>query len=144
MLHARRVLPRLRGVLAFDPFVTEPNFQFTIASPTDFWAAVLLLVVAAIVSNVAAQTRRRAETARHAAQQAAALQLLAHLVIEGRPQREFIQAAGLLLGELFGSPASILREAASEMELVSASPGATVSAADKVAAPSAAGSDLPL
>lgn len=132
------------GVLAFDFFFTEPYFQFTIASATDFWAAVLLLIVAAIVSAVAAQAQHRAETARRAAQQATALQVLAHTVIEGRPQRETQQAAGLALGQLFGAPSSVFREAAGGVELVATSAGASVTAADEEAALGAVTLQLPL
>jgi two-component system sensor histidine kinase KdpD len=131
-------------VLAFDFFFTEPYFQFTIASATDFWAAVLLLIVAAIVSAVAAQAQHRAETARRAAQQATALQVLAHTVIDGRPQRETQQAAGLALGQLFGAPSSIFREAAGGVELVATSAGASVTAADEEAALGAVTLQLPL
>jgi two-component system sensor histidine kinase KdpD len=133
----------LAGVLAFDFFFTEPYFQFTIASPTDFWAAVLLLVVAALVSAVASQARRRADIARLAAQQATSLQTLAHMIIDGRPQREIVQAAGLVLGQLFGAPASIFRETANGVELISASVGATVSGADEAAALGAVTLHLP-
>ena len=131
-------------MLAFDFFFTQPYFQFTIASATDFWAAVLLLIVAAIVSAVAAQAQRRAETARRAAQQATALQVLAHTVIDGRPQRETVQAAGLALGQLFEAPSSIFREAAGGVELVATSAGASVTAADEEAALGAVTLQLPL
>ena len=132
------------GVFAFDYFFTEPYFQLTIASATDFWAAMLLLVVAAIVSAVAGLAHRRAETARRAARQATALQVLAHTVIEGRPQREIAQAAGLILGQLFGAPCSIFKEGAGGVELVATSAGATITLEDEGAALGAVTLHLPV
>jgi hypothetical protein len=65
------------------------------------------------------------------------------MVIEGRPQREVIQTAGLVLGQLFDAPASIFREAAKGVELVSTSAGATVTSADEEAAVGAVTLHLP-
>lgn len=90
------------GVLAFDFFFTEPYFQFTIANATDLWAATLLFLIAAIVSAVAAEAQRRAASAQRAARQASALQVVAHMVIEGRPRREILQMAAWSLGSSSG------------------------------------------
>jgi two-component system sensor histidine kinase KdpD len=98
------------GVLAFDFFFTAPYYSFRIASPSDLWAAALLLVIAAIVSSVAAEARRRALEANRAAEQAQALQALAHVVIEDRPRDEVLRAAGTTLNRLFRAPAVVFLE----------------------------------
>ncbi len=78
----------LTSVVADDFFFTEPRYSLAIASPSDLWATGLLLVIAAAVSTLAAEARRRAIDARQAADQAMALQALAHVVIEsGRSLR---------------------------------------------------------
>jgi K+-sensing histidine kinase KdpD len=97
----------IAGVLAFDFFFTEPYFSFTIYSPADIWSAVMLLVVAGIVTTVAAASRRRALEARRAAEQAEALQGLAHMVIEQRPRGEVLDAAAHALHEIFRGPTVI-------------------------------------
>jgi two-component system sensor histidine kinase KdpD len=122
------------GVLAFDFFFTEPYFQFTIASPADFWAAILLLVVAAMVSGVSAEMRRRERSAQRTARQASALQALAHVVIAGRPHREIVQAAADALHRIFGGPATIFEESNAGVELVARAGDATVTTADEEAA----------
>ncbi|MGZ6004499.1 MAG: DUF4118 domain-containing protein, partial [Caulobacteraceae bacterium] len=76
------------SVLAFDFFFTAPYYSLRIASPSDLWATALLLVIAAIVSTLAAESRRRTREALRAAEQAQALQSVAHLVIGARPQAE--------------------------------------------------------
>ena len=98
------------GVLAFDFFFTAPFYSFQITSPSDLWAAALLLVIAAIVSTVAAESRRRAGEARRAAEQAQALQALAHVVIESRPKTEILQAAATALNQIFHAPSVIFLE----------------------------------
>lgn len=98
------------GVLAFDFFFTEPYYSFRISSPSDLWAAALLLVTAAIVSTVAAEARRRAVESRQAADQAQALQALAHVVIEGRTPGDIIDAAAAALTAIFHAPAVIFME----------------------------------
>jgi K+-sensing histidine kinase KdpD len=131
------------GVLAFDFFFTEPYFQFTIASATDLWAAILLFIIAAIVSAVAAEAQRRAASAQRAARQASALQVVAHMVIEGRPRREIVQMAAWSLGQLFGAPSSIFKEGVGGMELVAVSAGTTITSADEEAAHGAVTLHLP-
>jgi two-component system sensor histidine kinase KdpD len=100
------------GVLAFDFFFTQPHFSWRMASPADIWAAALLLAVAAIVTSVAASSRRRALEARRAAEQADALQSLAHRVVEARPRAELLQAAAATLHEIFRAPAVIFLQEA--------------------------------
>jgi two-component system sensor histidine kinase KdpD len=95
------------GVLAWDFFFTEPYFSFTIYRPADIWAATMLLVVAGIVTMVAAQSRRRASEAQRAAERAEALQVLAHVVLQGRPRAEVLEAAADALHEIFQAPAVI-------------------------------------
>lgn len=131
------------SVLAFDFFFTQPLYQFAIASPADIWAAAMLLVIATLVSAVAAEARRRAIRAQRAARQASALYGLAHLVIEGRPRREVVQAAAIALGQIFGAAVSIFAEGEASVELLAASPGADVSAADEEAVTGAIALRLP-
>ncbi|MGZ3377243.1 MAG: DUF4118 domain-containing protein [Phenylobacterium sp.] len=100
----------LSSALAYDFFFTEPFYSFRIASPSDLWATGLLLVIAAVVSTLAAEARSRAIEARRAADQALALQTLAHVVIESRPKAEVLQAAATALGRIFQSPAVIFAE----------------------------------
>jgi K+-sensing histidine kinase KdpD len=97
----------MASVLAYDFFFTEPRYSLRIASSSDIWATALLLVIAAIVSTLAAEARRRALEARRAADQALALQALAHVVIESRPAPEVLQAAATALNRIFQAPAVI-------------------------------------
>jgi two-component system sensor histidine kinase KdpD len=131
------------GVLAFDFFFTEPYFQFTIASPTDLWAAILLLVVAALVSGVSAEMRRREVAAQRSARQAGALQALAHVVIEGRPHPEIVQAAANALHQIFGGPATIFEESNAGVDLVARAGRASVTPADEEAAVGVVALQLP-
>jgi len=131
------------GVLSFDFFFTEPKFSFTIASPTDIWAAALLFVIAAIVSAVAGHARRQALEARIAAQQAAALQSLAHVVINGRPPREVVQAAAIALGQIFRAPAAVVVIGSGRAQVAAKTGDAIIAAADEEAARGAAATKTP-
>jgi len=122
------------GVVAFDFFFTEPYYSLTITSPSDIWAAVLLFVIASIVTSVAAQSRRRAVEAREAAEQAQALQALAHTVIEGRPQKQILQAAATALYRIFRAPAAILMQREDRIEAVATAGSAQITEADREAA----------
>jgi K+-sensing histidine kinase KdpD len=122
------------GVVAFDFFFTEPYYSLTITSPSDIWAAVLLFVIASIVTYVAAQSRRRAMEAREAAEQAQALQALAHTVIEGRPQSQILQAAATALYRIFRAPAAILMQRENRIDAVATAGGAQITEADREAA----------
>lgn len=124
----------IAGVLAFDFFFTEPYFSFTIASPSDVWAALLLLVVAAIVTTVAARARRRALDARRAADQAEALQDFAHLVIRARPRAETLQAAADALHRIFRAPAAIFLLEGGALRRTASAGGAELTPADEEAA----------
>ena len=122
------------SVLAFDFFFTEPRLSFAIASPSDLWAAALLLVTAAIVSTVAAESRRRAVESRKAAEQAEALQSLAHVVIESRPRAEVVKAAATALRRAFGAPSAIFMETDGTLALAAVSGRANITTAEEDAA----------
>ena len=128
------LLAAVAGVLAFDFFFTQPYYSFRIASPSDLWAAGLLLVIAAIVSSVAAEGRRRAVEARQAAEQAQALQGLAHVVIKGWPEGEILKAAASALNRIFRAPAVIFLERGGRFTEVARAGGATVGEAEEEAA----------
>ena len=122
------------SVLAFDFFFTEPFYSFRIASPSDVWAAALLLVTAAIVSTIAAESRRRAVAAQRAAEQAQALQALAHVVIESRPQSEVVEAAATALSKIFRAPAAVFMQRGSAFAPVATAGGGKVTSAEAEAA----------
>lgn len=124
----------LAGVLAYDFFFTEPKYSFEIARPADIWATALLLVIAAIVSTLAAEARRRALEARRAADQALALQALAHVVIEARPQADVVQAAAAALNRIFLAPAVIFAEADGAVRPVATAGDPVLTAAEEEAA----------
>ncbi len=122
------------SVLAFDFFFTEPKYTFVIAGSSDAWAAALLLVIAVIVSSVAAESRRRALQARQAAEQAQALQALAHVIIQSAPRPEIIAAAAKALNRIFQAPSVIFMDRAGEFRLVASAGGARIGAAETEAA----------
>ena len=122
------------SVLAFDFFFTEPRYSLVIASAADIWAAALLLVIATIVSAVAAESRRREQAARQAADQALALQALAHVVIQSEPRPEILSAAATALTRIFGAPSVVLMPWAGELQSVASAGGATLTDADDEAA----------
>jgi two-component system sensor histidine kinase KdpD len=124
----------IAGVLAFDFFFTEPYYSFTIDSPADIWAAAMLLVVATIVTTVAAGSRRRALEARRAAEQAEALQDLAHVVIQARPRAEVLQAAARTLHGVFRAPAVIFLPEHGHLGRAASAGGPELSRADEEAA----------
>ena len=124
----------LAGVLAYDFFFTEPKYSFEIARPADLWATALLLVIAAIVSTLAAEARRRALEARRAADQALALQALAHVVIEARPRADVVQAAAAALNRIFRVPAVIYAETAGAVRPVATAGDPVLTAAEEEAA----------
>ena len=126
------------GVLSFDFFFTEPKLSFAIASPTDVWAAVVLFIIAALVSAVAAQSRRQALEAQLAAQQALALQALAHVVIDGRPPREVEQAAATALGRIFHAPAVVFAVVEGKLDIAAQAGGAVIATPEEEAARGAA------
>ena len=121
------------SVLAFDFFFTAPFYSFRITSPSDLWASGLLLVIAAIVSTVAAQSRRRAVEARLAAEQAQALQALAHVVIEARPRDEILKAAATALNQIFRAPSVIFMEQGGSFARVAVAGAPTITAAEEEA-----------
>lgn len=125
------------SILAFDFFFTRPYFTLRMTEPSEIWAAGLLLVTAAIVSTVAGQSRRRALDARRAADQAQALQALAHAVIEERSQKEIVQAAASALSRIFAAPAAILSETDGRVQTEAVAGGAVISEAESEAAEAA-------
>jgi len=122
------------GVVAFDFFFTEPYYSLTMTNPPEIWAAVLLFVIASIVTSVAAQSRRRAMDAHEAAEQAQALQALAHTVIEGRSQSQILRAAATALHRIFRAPAAILVQRENLIETVATAGSAQISEAEREAA----------
>jgi two-component system sensor histidine kinase KdpD len=96
------------GALAYDFFFTRPYYSLAIDSPTDIIDATLLLAIAATVSALAAQARRRAQAAMRAAEQAEALQNLAHAVVQSHPVAEVSQAAAQALNRMFRVPSVVL------------------------------------
>jgi K+-sensing histidine kinase KdpD len=131
------------GVLSFD-FFTEPRYSFRIASASDIWAAALLLIIAAIVSTVAAESRRRALLAARAADQAQALQGLAHVVIEARPQGEIVQAAAKALHRIFQAPAVIFEVGDGGLAPTALAGSPTITAEVTEAAEGALATQLPI
>lgn len=125
------------SILAFDFFFTQPYFTLRMTEPSEIWAAGLLLVTAAIVSSVAGQSRRRALEARRAADQAQALQALAHAVIEELPQKEIIQAAATALSRIFAAPAAIFSETDGRLRTEAIAGKAVISEAESEAAKAA-------
>ena len=132
------------GVLAFDFFFTEPVYSFRITSPSDLWAAGLLLVIAAMVSTVAAESRRRAVEARQAAEQSQALQALAHVVIESRPQKEILQAAATALNQIFHAPSVIFMEQGGTFGPVATAGAPKITAAEQEASRGSLTSHAPM
>jgi len=122
------------GVTAFDFFFTEPYYSLRMTNPSEIWAAVLLFVIASVVTFVAAQSRRRAMEAREAAEQAQALQALAHTVIEGRSRSQILQAAATALHRIFRAPAAILMQCENRFEAVATAGSAQITEADREAA----------
>jgi K+-sensing histidine kinase KdpD len=132
------------GVLTFDYFFTQPYFSLRIESPNDLWDAALLLVIGMIVSSVAAESRRRTLEARQAAEQAKALQELAHLVIERRPEQEVLRAAAVALQRAFRAPSVILLKSGDSLAPVATAGRAELTDADREAAVGAQESHLAL
>ena len=124
----------IASVLAFDYFFTEPKFSLEIDSPTDIWAATLLLVIAMIVSALAAQSRRREREARRAAEQAGALQTLAHVVIQSGSRDEIIAAAATALSRIFLAPSVIFMPSAGALRLAARAGGAKITTVEEEAA----------
>lgn len=124
----------LAGVLSFDFFFTEPKFSLAIAGASDIWAAGLLAVIAASASAVAAQSRRRELAARRAADQAQALQALAHVVVKGGAETQVIAAAADTLHRIFQAPAVIFLQKAGHFALAADAGGAQIGEADADAA----------
>ncbi|MDB5479915.1 MAG: hypothetical protein JWO83_968 [Caulobacteraceae bacterium] len=136
------VVATVASVLAFDFFFTEPRYSLVIARPADLWAAGLLLVIAAGVSTIAAESRRRERAARWAAEQAEALQGLAHLVIHSGPTPEILNAAAGALHQIFRAPSVIFIQLAGALRPVASAGGARITPAEEEAARGALESHL--
>ena len=122
------------GALAFDFLFTEPRYSLQIYNPSDMWAAALLLVIAALVSAVAAEGRRRALEAREAAEQAMAVQTLAHAVIERRSRADVLQTAAQALNQAFRAPAVIFLQDGAVFSLAASAGAPQITAAEEEAA----------
>ena len=122
------------SVLAFDFFFTQPYFTFRMTEPSEIWAAVLLQATSAIVSTVAGQSRRHALEARRAADQAQALQALAHVIMEGGSRQDVITVAATALNRIFAAPAMIFSETSGSLRVEAAIGGAAASSQDIEAA----------
>jgi K+-sensing histidine kinase KdpD len=103
----------------------------------------LLLVVAAAVSTIAAESRRRALEARRAADQAQALQALAHVVIEARPQAEVVSAAATALRRIFRAPAVVFMQTGKAFAPVASAGAVKITVAEAEAAKGALDTRLP-
>ena len=136
------LLATVAGVLAFDFFFTEPKYSLAIDSPNDIWSAALLLVIAIAVSAVAAESRRRERAARRSAEQAQAVQALAHAVIQTRSPVEIIAAAAAALNRIFYAPAVVFIQRDDMFEPGVSAGGAKITAAEIEAAKGALESGL--
>jgi K+-sensing histidine kinase KdpD len=125
------------SVLSFDFFFTQPYFTVRMTEPSELWAAMLLLATSAIVSAVAGRSRRSALEARRAADQAQALQALAHTIIENRAQREVVEASATALSRIFAAPAVIFSEKEGRLIAEATAGGAMISEGDVKAAENA-------
>lgn len=128
------LIATVASVLAFDFFFTEPKYTLAIASASDAWSAGLLLVIAAIVSGVAAESRRRQLAALRSAEQAQALETLAHAVIQAGPYPGILAAAANALNQIFRAPAVIFMQQGSAFRLVASAGGARITPAEEEAA----------
>ncbi len=124
----------IAGVLACDFFFIEPRYTLWVADPVDVWSLGLLLVVGVIVSTLAAQSRDRAVAAERAADQARALQALAHVMVETRDPAKVTTAAVEALGRIFEAPAVVLTDKDGALAIAAGTRGARLSAADMDAA----------
>jgi two-component system sensor histidine kinase KdpD len=122
------------SLLAFDFFFTRPYFTLQMTDPSEIWAAGLLFVTATIVSAVAGESRRRALAAQRAANQAEALRSLAHIIVEGRTEREVVWAAARALSGILEAPAVIFAETDGEVRTVATAGETTVTEAETDAA----------
>jgi K+-sensing histidine kinase KdpD len=136
------LIATVASVLAFDFFFTEPKYSLAIAGASDAWAAALLLVIAAIVSGVAAESRRRQLSAQRAAEQAQALQTLAHAVIQAGPYPEILAAAATALNQIFRAPSVIFMQQGPAFGPVATAGGARITPAEEEAALGARDSGL--
>jgi two-component system sensor histidine kinase KdpD len=128
------LIATVASVLAFDFFFTEPKYNLAIASASDAWAAALLGVIAAIVSGVAAESRRRQLAARRAAEQAQALQTLAHAVIQAGSYPGILAAAATALHQIFRAPSVIFMQQGPVFRPVASAGGARITPAEEEAA----------
>jgi K+-sensing histidine kinase KdpD len=133
----------IASVLAFDFFFTEPRYSLAIARPADIWAAGLLLVIAAVVCTIAAESRRRERAARRAADQAEALQGLAHLVIHASPTPEILAGAATALHLIFRAPSVVFLQLAGALRPIASAGGATITEAEVEAASGVVETRLP-
>lgn len=131
------------GVIAYNFFLIPPLYTFRVADPANVWALVLLLIAAAIVSAVAAQSRRRALEAMAAADQASALQALAHDLAGAGNRQRIVSAGAEALHRLFGAPTIILWAGETQMEAAAQAGGVKLSEADREAARWALATRLP-
>jgi len=122
------------GVLAFNFFLIPPLYSLNVAEPANLWALTLLLIVAAIVSAVAAQARRRAVDAWDAADQATALQVLAHGLVAAKGEAGAADACAQALARLFRASAAVLLRGESDFTSVALAGGGELVAADREAA----------
>lgn len=136
------LIATVASVLAFDFLFTEPKYNLAIASASDAWATALLLVIAAIVSAVAAESRRRQLSAERAAEQAQALQTLAHAVIEAGPYPQILAAAATALNQIFRAPSVIFMQQGPVFRPVASAGGARITQAEEEAATGARDSGL--
>lgn len=131
------------GVVAYNFFLVPPLYTLRVADPANVWSLALLLVAASIASAVAAQARHRALQAIAAADQAAALQALAHDLAGAADRQRIVSAGAETLSRLFQAPAVILTPGEDDMVVVAAAGGAALTDADREAARWALASRLP-
>lgn len=128
------IVATVASVFAFDFFFTQPYFSVRMTDPSDIWAAGLLLLTAEIVSTVAWQSRQYALAAMRSAAQTEELRRLAHALVAGVPQQDFLQAAANTIGRLFEGPALVLSRGGGALRVAAATPGAELSEAEFAAA----------
>lgn len=124
----------LLSVASFDFFFTRPYFTLQMTEPAEIWAAALLLITAMIVSAVAGQARRRALDAHRAAEQAQALQGLAHVIVAGAPRKAILDAAATALSQIFRAPAVVYAAGDGFLRAEAKAGGAVVSEVENEAA----------
>lgn len=124
----------IASALAYNFFMTQPYYSFTIYDPINVWAVLFFLVIGITVSALAAHARAQTALARKQAREATELRLLTQALVNMGDRSEIARLAANAASRLLRARGVVLFEQDGLLEMAAEAPSSEVLGSDDAAA----------